>query len=75
MQLTATQHAAAHCETWAAGVDILTSNPVLHFFSFEPIFWSDLYRYVTVTTCLSNGTERCVIWEPCTSNAETDAYV
>ena len=32
------------CETWVPGVDILTSSRIFHFFSFEPIFWFDLYE-------------------------------
>jgi len=30
-------------ETLGVGVDILTSNPILHFFSFESMFWFNLY--------------------------------
>jgi len=73
-------------EAWGAGVDVLTSNPIVHFFSFNPIFkfWFNLYKKITVPTRPSNGTKnyrsdapikRFSIWEPCTSNAETDAYV
>jgi len=49
--------------------------PWFTFLNFEPIFGFGLYQYMYVTQRSSNGTYGYVIWEPCTRNAVTDAYV
>jgi len=64
-----------HSETWGAGVDNLGRYPFFTFWVSNPFFGLVCTNKRTVSAHPSNGTQRYVTRDPCTSNAVTDAYI